>query len=249
MALTITDKIMRSDQTPHTAQLGHFEAGDAWQVSWLPRRLMDRNAAITAMTLADLAGQGEGIGLHDDPRWPVVDALAAELGLSGPDAVVRISEPGDRAEIPAHEASAVGPVLGAHADQDSRGAHRLASGDKDETDPASGSISDSARNARALARHVKAALLHLRQAEDIAELAGIDLYAGEHSVPAVGMFRAAGEAVDDLDSWTINNARAQGVAPADTYMRTERWCHAPGGALPDTSWPREPQAPDREAGQ
>lgn len=92
MALTITDKIMRSDQTPHTARLGHFGAGDAWRVSWLPQRLMDRNAAITAMTLADLVSQGEGIGLHDDPRWPVVDALAAELGLSGPDAVVRISE-------------------------------------------------------------------------------------------------------------------------------------------------------------
>ena len=61
-------------------------------MSWLPQRLMDRNAAITAMTLADLVSEGEGIGLHDDPRWPVVDALAAELGLSGPDAVVRISE-------------------------------------------------------------------------------------------------------------------------------------------------------------
>jgi hypothetical protein len=70
VALTITGKIMRSDQTAHTARLGHFEAGDAWQVSWLPHRLMDRNAAITAMTLADLVSEGEGIGLHDDPRWP-----------------------------------------------------------------------------------------------------------------------------------------------------------------------------------
>jgi hypothetical protein len=92
VALTITDKIMRSDQTPHTAQLGHFGAGDAWQVTWLPQRLMDRNTAITAMTLAELVSEGGGIGLHDDPRWPVVDALAAELCLSGPDAVVRISE-------------------------------------------------------------------------------------------------------------------------------------------------------------
>lgn len=92
MTLTITDKIMRSDQTAHTARLGHFAAGDAWRVSWLPQRLMNRNAAITAMTVADLVSQGEGMGLHDDPRWPVVDGLAAELGLSGPDAVVRISE-------------------------------------------------------------------------------------------------------------------------------------------------------------
>jgi hypothetical protein len=97
VTLTITDKTMRSDQTTHAARLGHFAVGDAWRVSWLPQRLMDRNAAITAMTLADLVSEGEGMGLHDDPRWPVVDALAAELGLSGPDAVVRVSEPRDDA--------------------------------------------------------------------------------------------------------------------------------------------------------
>src|SRR5215469_11636980 len=106
---------MRSDQTAHTARLGHFGAGDAWRVSWLPQRLLDRNAAITAMTLADLASAGEGIGLHDDPRWPAIDALAAELGLSGPDAVVRISEPGDHADTPASQTPAAGQILGAHA--------------------------------------------------------------------------------------------------------------------------------------
>jgi hypothetical protein len=110
MALTITDKIMRSDQTPHTARLGHFEAGDAWRVSWLPQRLMDRNAAITAMTLAELVSEGEGIGLHDDPRWPAVDALAAELGLSGSDAVVRISETRDDADASAFGTGAAGPA-------------------------------------------------------------------------------------------------------------------------------------------
>jgi hypothetical protein len=110
MALTITDKIMRSDQTAHTARLRHFEAGDAWEVSWLPHRLMDRNAAITAMTLADLASEGDGIGLHDDPRWPVVDALAAELGLSGPNAVVRISELGDHSDTQAYRTWAAGPT-------------------------------------------------------------------------------------------------------------------------------------------
>lgn len=94
MALTITDRIMRSGQTAHTARLRRFGAGDAWQVSWLPQRLMDRNAAITAMTLAELVSEGEGMGLHDDPRWPVVDALAAELGLGGSNAVARISETG-----------------------------------------------------------------------------------------------------------------------------------------------------------
>jgi hypothetical protein len=93
MALTITDKIMRCEVTPHSAELHHFEAGGAWRVSWLPRRLMDRDAAITAMTLADLVSADGGIGLADDKRWPEVDDLAAELGLSGPDAVVRANEP------------------------------------------------------------------------------------------------------------------------------------------------------------
>lgn len=54
----------------------------------------------------------------------------------------------------------------------------------------------SARNAQALARHVKAALLHLRQAEDLAELAGIDADASEHDVPEGGLIRAAGDAVE-----------------------------------------------------
>jgi hypothetical protein len=249
VALTITDKIMRSDQTAHTARLACFEAGDAWRVSWLPQRLMDRNAAITAMTLADLASAGEGIGLHDDPRWPVVDALAAELGLSGPDAVVRISEPGDHADTPADETRAAGPVLRAHADQDTSSPHRLAPGQSYETGAASGTSPalGSAHNARALARHVKAALLHLRQAEDIAELAGIDLDASEFDVPEAGLFRSPGDAAQDLDLWASRNARAQGAAPAGTYQHTERWCHAPGGALPDTSWPRQSQAADPEA--
>jgi hypothetical protein len=115
---------------------------------------------------------------------------------------------------------------------------------------AGAALPDSAHNARALARHVKAALLHLRQAEKLAELAGIDLDASEHDVPEAGLIRAAGEAVEDLDLWTINNASTtQGAASADTYRHTDRWCHAPGGTMPGWSWPREPQAAEREAGR
>src|ERR1022692_2950000 len=121
MALTITDKIMRSDVTPHTAELHHFEAGDAWRVSWLPRRLMDRHAAITALTLADLVSADGGMGLSDDPRWPEVDDLAADMGLSGPDAVVRASEPPAGGQ-PGSGARTAGAVLCAHADQAGRGA-------------------------------------------------------------------------------------------------------------------------------
>ena len=107
MALTITQKVMRSTETAHTAKLAHDRAGvpfvipgdggaeaeGAWRVSWLPGQLLDRDGAVAAMTLADLVSEGNGMGLSDDPRWPEVDALAAELGLSGPDAVVRASEP------------------------------------------------------------------------------------------------------------------------------------------------------------
>lgn len=39
MALTVTDYLIRSAAAPHTAELIHFEAGDAWRVSWLPLRV------------------------------------------------------------------------------------------------------------------------------------------------------------------------------------------------------------------
>jgi hypothetical protein len=72
-------------------------------------------------------------------------------------------------------------------------------------------------NAGALARHAKAALLHLRQAERIAEAAGIDLDASGHEVPEAGLFRAAGDAAQDLDLWASRNARVLGASPAGTY--------------------------------
>ena len=87
MALTITDYEISSDQTPHTARLLRFEAGDAWRVSWLPERLMDRNAAITALTLAE---QIDRNGLWDYRSSANIDAWAAELGLTGAQAIALI---------------------------------------------------------------------------------------------------------------------------------------------------------------
>ena len=127
MTLTITDKIMRSDVTPHTAELRASRQVTPG-VSWLPQRLMDRDAAITAMTLADLVSADCGIGLAVGPRWPKVDDLAAELGLSGPNAVVRASEPPARSQ-PAGVSGTAGAVLCAHADEDGRGAHWLEPGE------------------------------------------------------------------------------------------------------------------------
>ena len=94
MTLTITDHGMTSDHTPHTARPapGHQHA---WQVSWLPGRLMDRNTAITAMTLADTAAD---TALHPGHRlWPHIQGWAAELGLTAHDAITLASAPPEKA--------------------------------------------------------------------------------------------------------------------------------------------------------
>lgn len=86
--------------------------------------------------------------------------------------------------------------------------------------------------ARQLGRHAKAALMHLSQAEDLATGGGVDLTYVTANEPGAGpLFRAAREAVEDLDGWAINNAAAN-RAGRDAYDHTERWCHRPGGVLP-----------------
>ena len=96
MTLTITGHGMTSDHTPHTARPAPGRQ-HAWQVSWLPGRLVDRNSAITAMTLADTAtatapATGPGLGRR---RWPHIQGWAAELGRTAPDAITLASaQPG-----------------------------------------------------------------------------------------------------------------------------------------------------------
>ena len=51
MTLTINDTTMTSDQNPHTARQAPGRPHQ-WEVSWLPGQVLDRNTAITAMTLA-----------------------------------------------------------------------------------------------------------------------------------------------------------------------------------------------------
>jgi len=90
MTLTINDTTITSDQNPHTARLAPG-CHHIWQASWLPGEVLDRNTAITAMLLADIAGQGD---LHEGHRlWPHIQGWAAELGLTGPDAIARASQP------------------------------------------------------------------------------------------------------------------------------------------------------------
>ncbi len=89
MTLTINDSSMTSDRTPHTAR--HAPDRGGWEVSWLPGRTLDRNTAITAMILAGTAAQP---GLREGHRlWPHIQGWAAELGLTGPEAVAAASQP------------------------------------------------------------------------------------------------------------------------------------------------------------
>ena len=91
MTLTICDTTMTSDQTAHAARQAPSRNG--WEVSWLPGQVLDRNTAITAMILADTAAETD---LHEGHRlWPHIQGWAAELGLTGPEAVAAASQPPD----------------------------------------------------------------------------------------------------------------------------------------------------------
>lgn len=96
MTLTITDQVMRSLDTPHTAYpYPPAEDGD-WYVTFLPGSALTRDQAITAMRIAELVGQipaDAGPEAYSPRFWALVDAWAPELGLSGRDAVARASEP------------------------------------------------------------------------------------------------------------------------------------------------------------
>ncbi len=111
MTLTINDTTMTSDQTGHTARQAPGRPHE-WEVSWLPGRLMDRNSAITAMILADTTADTE---LHPGHRlWPHIQGWAAELGLTGPDAITLASAPpgrtpGREPALPPPDREAAGP--------------------------------------------------------------------------------------------------------------------------------------------
>ena len=90
MTLTINDTTMTSNQNPHTARQAPGRQHQ-WEVSWLPGQILDRNSAITAMILADTAGQDD---LREGHRlWPHIQGWAEELGLTGTDAIARVAQP------------------------------------------------------------------------------------------------------------------------------------------------------------
>jgi hypothetical protein len=96
MTLTVTDRLIRSPDTPHQAEvIGQTEDADLWAVSWLPGKALTPRQALAAMEIADAAGQVPAecdAEVYDDEFWSRIDVWAAELGLSGRDAVARVSE-------------------------------------------------------------------------------------------------------------------------------------------------------------
>src|ERR1051326_7877466 len=89
MTLTITDTTITSGHSPHAA--GPAPDRNGWEVSWLPGRTLDRNTAITAMTLADTTTEP---GLREGHHlWPFIQSWAQELGLTAPDAIPLSSQP------------------------------------------------------------------------------------------------------------------------------------------------------------
>ena len=90
--LTINDDDGRMfcKDTPHEA----VRCGDHWEVSWLPGRELDRNQAISAITLAwEVAVNGVHGG-----NWPFIATWASELGMKGSDAVAMCTGEGGRAD-------------------------------------------------------------------------------------------------------------------------------------------------------
>ena len=90
MAVRILDDSMSSDRSPHTARLLPGEQ-PTWEVSWLPGRRLNRNEAVTAMVLADTTVNGD---VHPGHRaWLHIEGWAAELGMTGSQALDRVVGP------------------------------------------------------------------------------------------------------------------------------------------------------------
>ena len=77
MSTRITDTAMSSTSTDHTAR--RTQPTGQWRVSWLPHRLLTRNEAVTAMTIAEVIASRPAPG---NRIWSAVTAWATELDLT-----------------------------------------------------------------------------------------------------------------------------------------------------------------------
>lgn len=83
--IRITGNRLTSGTMQHSATAD----GDDWFATWLPGWVLTRSHATTAMVLAQCVTDGPGD--HTDQKWPRIEVWANELGLSGADAVGKIS--------------------------------------------------------------------------------------------------------------------------------------------------------------
>jgi hypothetical protein len=129
MATKISDSEITSDQTRHTATIWPVPGEPTgWSVTWLPGRNLTRDQAITAMTIAEtVVTHADDLADSASRWWLHIDQWAAELGITGPEAVAHASlSPEDHADMPA-------VVTTALDDQAGRRGYLLS------TDPATGS--------------------------------------------------------------------------------------------------------------
>jgi len=93
MSVHIGAAVMTGDATRH-----HAEAmPGGWRATWLPDRLLTRAQVVTAMVLVEAVASTTLTSEHR--LWPHIDAWAAELGLSGPAAVVASSQLAPAGEV------------------------------------------------------------------------------------------------------------------------------------------------------
>jgi len=97
VTLTITDRMIRSAYTRHTATAWPVPGEPTlWTVTWLPGRNLTRDQAQAAMSIAEAVGRipaDAGPEAWTASLWEHLDSQAAVLGLSGPGALVRVTDP------------------------------------------------------------------------------------------------------------------------------------------------------------
>ncbi len=82
MSIHISVDRMTCDASAHAAwRVSAPAAPERWRVTWLPERLLGRNQAITAMTLAEAFAPGT----HHRPAPAAIAAWAGELGMTPAD--------------------------------------------------------------------------------------------------------------------------------------------------------------------
>jgi hypothetical protein len=121
MSTRIDEREMTSSATGHRAVVvdgaDQYDPG-AWRVSWLPDVALNRDQAITAMTLVEFVAKG--VTSSDHPKWPFVKGWAYELDLNPAEAVQMILAKTDEAGAANERARPdvlPGDVLPGHEDQ------------------------------------------------------------------------------------------------------------------------------------